>query len=557
MNPENQLPVMEKLPEYNEIEPETTNVITEPYNFTITRVVQYEKSKNLSIYLTILTFFMDPILALISVYFLNKHENEPDPKKKKIYSQIITYNSMRRRRTQMTVQLRKNQREESLLKKRNIPLSNDSDEETLIEGNSLEQIKEMAQSSDFNIQLAAIQAVRKMLSSERNPPITKIIDIGMVPIFISCLTREDAPILQFEAAWALTNIASGSTEQTKCVVNQGAVPYFIRLLNSKHQNVCEQSVWALGNIIGEGAQFRDLVLEHGLMDPLLKLLKNDIAINFLRNLTWVFVNLCRHKDKPPSEEMVLQVLNPLYALINHPDINVSVDAIWAVAYLTDGGSHVVDLIIQKDFIQALISLLDRHEIRVKLATLRTIGNVVTGTDEQTQIVIDCGVFNYIDALLDSGRVKVIKETLWFLSNITAGNQDQVQNAVDSKCIEKVIQLLSHKDVAIKKEAAWVISNLAINGSKVNVEYIISLHIVPPLCELLNINDVELIRVVLDAIKAILKHEPVSIALLIEDCGGLDAIETLQHSNNEDIYMLVTSIIQQYFCYDEDGEQELT
>ena len=30
-----------------------------------------------------------------------------------------------------------------------------------------------------------------------------------------------------------------------------AVKYFMKLLESPHQNVCEQAVWALGNIIGK------------------------------------------------------------------------------------------------------------------------------------------------------------------------------------------------------------------------------------------------------------------------------------------------------------------
>jgi len=40
----------------------------------------------------------------------------------------------------------------------------------------------------------------------------------------------------------------------------GAVPLFLQLLNSPHQNVCEQAVWALGNIIGKLCVFKLLLV---------------------------------------------------------------------------------------------------------------------------------------------------------------------------------------------------------------------------------------------------------------------------------------------------------
>ncbi len=71
-------------------------------------------------------------------------------------------------------------------------------------------------------------------------PIQQVVDAGVVPRFVEFLDRFDAPSLQFEAAWALTNIASGSSDDTKVVIQHGAVAKFVQLLGSPSVEVKEQ-----------------------------------------------------------------------------------------------------------------------------------------------------------------------------------------------------------------------------------------------------------------------------------------------------------------------------
>lgn len=53
------------------------------------------------------------------------------------------------------------------------------------------------------------------------------------------------------------------------------MPKFAALLNSPFPHIVEQAVWAIGNIAGDGPEARDLVLSHGVMNYLLKLIEPE------------------------------------------------------------------------------------------------------------------------------------------------------------------------------------------------------------------------------------------------------------------------------------------
>jgi len=61
-----------------------------------------------------------------------------------------------------------------------------------------------------------------------------------------------------------------------------------------------------------------------------------------------------------------------------------------------------------------------------------------------------------------------------------------------------------------------------------------------------------VQVVLDGINNLLKMaggEMETITAMIEECGGLDKIESLQNHENVEIYKLAYEIIEQYFSED--------
>ncbi len=210
------------------------------------------------------------------------------------------------------------------------------------------------------------------------------------------------------------------------MVRNGAVPLFLRLLQSPHQNVQEQAVWALGNIIGDGPELRDFCIENGVVPPLLTFINDSIPIAFLRNVTWVLVNLCRHKEPPPSLKTIQDLLPHLFLLINHTDTSVLVDTVWALCYLTDGGneqiqvSYIVIIIVMMYHVKTLqyvinsgvvpyiVALLSHHEVKVQTAALRAVGNIVTGTDEQTQKVLNCHALSHFPSLLCHSKEKIKK-----------------------------------------------------------------------------------------------------------------------------------------------------
>lgn len=468
---------------------------------------------------------------------------------------------LRRRREEEGIQLRKQKRDDVLSKKRTLPPIDFKDEPSEMGDEDIsrfdtsdvcdsltpEMIEGIMQNTDFSVILDNAQKVRRLLSKEPQPPFDDVIQSGLIPRLVQLLDMNEDPMIQFEVAWILTNICSGTSEQTRSVVESGALPKLIKLIRSPDLRVCEQAVWALGNIIGDGSETRDLVISYGMVPELLSLMHPELEVGFLRNATWVLVNLCRYKNPPTNIAVIKQLLPALLFLVDSPDQTILVDTTWAISYITELGSEYSQLIIDSGLTKKMACLISHGEAKIEMAAIRALGCIATGNDEQTQAVIDSGAIKQLGKAMSRNNDRIAKDALWFISNVVAGSVEQIQAVIDESLVPLIIHFLSRGDYQQQKEASWAVYNFCLVGNKNQLQVLIENKAIPALCDLLTLEDVTLVRNVLEALHNLLKKcDSDTVRNEIEECGGLDKIESLQSNQNSEIYSYSYSIIENYF-----------
>lgn len=496
------------------------------------------------------------------------------------------FQDLKKKRDQYAVEIRKQKREELLYKKRNRNLDidqklqdknlsqvgenagEDSELKNCIDKwlrhtfdmSEFPQLVEAAASNDRFKQHYGVIGLRKILSNEAGPPIQPVIDANMVPRLIQFTQRANEPHLQLEAAWALTNVASGTTQQTQTIIDKGGIPCFINLLTANRVEVAEQAIWALGNIAGDSPNFRDLILVHGGLRPLIDILSTTEDPQMIKNGTWAISNLCRGRPLPDIKlvEQAIPILCQVLKRETDPD--VLTDAAWAVSYLSRGAQKI-QAIIETQVIPSLVKHLENSYLVLVIPCLRILGNIITGSELQTNLVLSIPEFlPRVFQLFGNQKKAVRREACWVTSNVTAGNSEQIALVMDKLEYVQLLLKVATTDIPeVQREAIWALSNATKNSSPVQVAKMIEMEVMDCFIHLLDSPDSKTIEVVLEGLFNMLNWGAHAanenntgeneFLLILENKGGVVKVEQLQKHPSTEVYAKALKILETHFEID--------
>eukprot|EP00049_Salpingoeca_infusionum_P017754 m.354218 g.354218 ORF g.354218 m.354218 type:complete len:518 (+) comp16958_c0_seq1:406-1959(+) len=459
-----------------------------------------------------------------------------------------------KKRREFAVSLRKDKRREKFAHKRDItPAQVATFVETTKVGKTIvELVPFILDDSDPAEQHSAVVELRRLLATSRTLPIQATIDSGVLPKLVTMLSWEAAPETQYEAAWVLTNVSSGTADQTMAVVEVEACLPLCNLLLSDVEKVRDQACWCLGNIAGDGSMLRDMLIEMGALDHFLTMLLNEETVGLLRNVSWAISNFFRWKSPPAPEEKMGLALSALSdALTKHEDQEVVSNVCWSICYITEAAESFLDLILEH-FGQVFMGFLRLPTHDAQLPCLRALGSITAGSDEQTDSVLALGLLDVMVPLMSSPKSNIRKDACWTLSNICAGTTPQI-DAVISKNLVQGLIILATRDAAYKvaSDAAWSLCNIASQGEDKHRYYLLQVHSVESITFVLSDQlDVSGITVFMDALDNLFEFAgrigddtPI---LRFQESGGLAKLHELSNHPSEEVSTRSFELLDTYF-----------
>ncbi|XP_068689862.1 uncharacterized protein [Montipora capricornis] len=464
---------------------------------------------------------------------------------------------LRNKRRDQEVELRKEKREKLLSSKRIrfSEIESDCDGEDY----TADQVKDLAraiQKSDNN-NLNNLKILRKAFSQGSELISCFLKEDNSLRAMVGHLTSNNAHF-QLEAAWCITNLATGVHEDTLKVLKASAA-YLITYLSGQNVQLQDQCAWALGNFSGDSQECRNILRAQGIVVPMVNLLKSPVS-TVVQSAAFALSNLARGEQVVAEEMLHAGIVSSILSLLTPEKhlVDVAGEVAWVLSYLT-AKPDCVPVFVSSGIITILVPFLNSlaqespHNSQVVTPLLRSLGNIVSGPDEYGSLAMKSGeLINALMLYMKSAHRHIKKESLWVLSNLTAGPAQHIDMLIQAGILPLIVELLS-ATFDIKKEAAICVCNVSYHGPSY-LSTVLELGVMDAFVNILKSPDQDTIVTGLQFVEMALRNVPAS-KEMFEIAKGVACLEALEYSCNGTVSQYANELIDTYFMEEEsDGER---
>lgn len=409
------------------------------------------------------------------------------------------------------------------------------------ESNAADIVNMIANDQDLEEQIISAKMLREITSKPCHQ-LPVYVEQGLIEVVTEHLIESKNMEKKVEGIGIIANISAEFAEE---IIKSKVYVHLFELMMIPELN--EGCLRTLINLLKNGSDVRDLLLQHGILYRIISLSVEEHHLKIHQLLASAMLQITQFPV--PSEAFVVQLVPMIQKYLEFDDFDVIHNCLWAIHNLLDEKN--ITVIAESNIAPYLVKVLGSPYIKCAQIALNIMRQITLPMDESSINDVLC----LIPVTFNNNGFKRMKEILTFMTTIAESKDHQCWRFIleDIRLLEMIMDVLRCGNVSVIEEAMKLISQLAIRGDYEDVKRLVNKTVIESMCELLGQDQKpDVLKICLETLMIILSKSQRYlgyIVFVIDDCGGVDNLEKLMIHYNQEIGDLAIEILAQYFTDD--------
>ena len=310
----------------------------------------------------------------------------------------------------------------------------------------------------------------KILSNENFPELDAITEAALIPRFIYFLRRDDEPILQIQSAFALAHLASGNISQAQLLVEHGAIPILVSLLNSKNSELIDSAVWAIANISADCKYTREIIVKNGGFEALIEFINNPPSVDTYKAAAKTLANVIKQRSEYHIEELKYTISILAKALDQEHDPEIIADLISILSNIIRPNEKYIQIFLDLGLAKILMKQLENELYIVLLPSIKVVSDMLSGNAKQADLMLSLNPIPIFLRLLDYDDIIIRCEMCLLIGNLASRGCKEIEIIINNTAlIEKLIKMSIDDFLVVRRRSVRALTNCILDGSLIQKE----------------------------------------------------------------------------------------